>query len=276
MHPDWRRICDEFLIATSYSPEEMETGWEGRAYDRENRPQTYLTYPDALARVELGEPVFPTPTPLWDALAQRRSKRNFLDENLSLNELNILLWATQGVTADMGDYQLRTAPSAGALYPVETYLVVSRVDGLEPGLYHLDVKGWALEALRLEDLSDEVCRVLFDQEMTRAAGVNFLWTAVVERCRAKYYERAYRYVWWDSGHISQNLSLAATALGLGVCCIGAWHDNLLHELVGIDGEQHFGVMTATVGRIEGKDWLADRRGPPKNRVLNTGETSGGG
>lgn len=263
MHPDWRRICDEFMVATSYSPDEMESGWEGREYDRENRPETYLTYPDALARIELGEPDFPESPPLWKILADRRSKRNFLDVPMTLNELNVLLWGTQGIAQDMGDYQLRTAPSAGALYSVETYLVVNRVEGLQPGLYHLDVKGWALEALRLEDLSDEVCHALLDQEMVRAAGVNFLWTAVMERCRAKYYERAYRYVWWDSGHVSENLSLVATALGLGVCCIGAWYDDLLHELVGIDGVEHFGVMTATVGKIEGEDWLADRRGPPK-------------
>lgn len=263
MHPDWRRICDEFLVATSYSPDEMEAGWEGRVYDRQGRPETYLTYPDALARIDLGQPEFPATESLWSILRDRRSKRNFLDRPMTLNQLNVLLWATQGITQDMGAYQLRTAPSAGALYAVETYLVVNRVEGLEPGLYHLDVCGWALEALRLEDLSGEVCHALLDQEMTRAAGVNFLWTAVMERCRAKYYERAYRYIWWDSGHVSENLNLAATALGLGVCCIGAWYDDLLHELVGIDGTEHFGVMTATVGTIEGSDWLADRRGPPK-------------
>ncbi len=263
MHPDWRRICDEFMQATSYSPAEMDEGWKDRRYDRENRPETYLTYPGAVARVELGEPVFPDRAPLWTALRDRRSKRNFLPDPLTLNELNLLLWGTQGITADMGDYQLRTAPSAGALYPIETYLVVNRVEGLAPGLYHLDVRGWALECLREADLRDAGCRALLDQEMTRASGVNFLWTAVIERCRRKYYERAYRYIWWDAGHLSANLSLVATSLGLGVCVMGAWYDDLVHELCGIDGREHVSALTATVGRIRGADWLEDRRAPPK-------------
>jgi SagB-type dehydrogenase family enzyme len=263
MHPEWRRICDEFMDATSYSPEEVEEAWSDRHYDRANRPETYLTYPDCLARVELGEPEFPESPPFWRVLEERRSKRNFLPEPLGLNELNLLLWSCQGVTADMGGYQLRTAPSAGALYPIETYLIVNEVDSLDPGLYHLDVRHWALEALRLEDLRETGCRALYDQHMTSLAPVNFIWTAVIERCRAKYYERAYRYVWWDSAHVAENLLLAATALGLGATVMGAWHDSLVHELLGIDGRSHFSALTATAGRIQGGDWLADRRAPPK-------------
>jgi len=259
MHPDWQRICTEFLQATSYSPEEMDEGWKGRKYDRGNRPETYLTYPEAKLRVGLGLPDFPECPDLWSVLASRRSKRNFLPEALTLNELNVLLWGSQGITADKGSYQLRTAPSAGALFPIETYIIVNRVETLEPGLYHLDVRNWALEGLRLEDLSSAGCEALLDQEMCRVASVNFVWTAVIERCRAKYFERAYRYVWWDAGHICENLNLVATALGLGVCSIGAWYDDRMHELLGIDGNKHFSAMTATVGRIEGKDWLTDRR-----------------
>ena len=259
MHPDWRRICDEYMCATSYAPEEMEEGWKDRSYDRANRPETYLTYPDAEARVELGEPSFPEVPPLWEVLRGRRSKRAFVDAPMTLDELNLLLWGSQGVTADAGDYQLRTAPSAGALYPVETYFTAHRVEGLEPGLYHLDVEGWALERLRTGDLADEACAALLDQEMTRHASVNFFWTAVLERCRRKYYERAYRYVWWDVGHVSENVALVATALGLGHCCIGAWYDSVVHELLGIDGVEHVSVMTATVGKIAGRGWQEDRR-----------------
>ena len=83
-----------------------------------------------------GLPDRPEVPDFWSILEQRRSKRNFTPDALTLNELNLLLWASQGITADMGDYQLRTAPSSGALYPIETYLVVNRVVGLEPGIYH--------------------------------------------------------------------------------------------------------------------------------------------
>ena len=263
MHPDWRRICDDFLTATSYSPDEMDAYWKDRHYDRENRPDTYLTYPDARVRVPLGTPSFPQTPDVWTVLRERRSKRNFLDVPMTLDQLNCLLWGSQGIVRDMGDYQLRTAPSAGALYPIETYLVVNRVEGLEPGLYHLDVRGWALEGIRMGDLADAACAALLDQEAVRASGVTFLWTCVLERCLAKYYERAFRYVWWDVGHISENVSLVATALGLGAVCMGAWYDSLVHELLGIDGKGHFSALTTAVGTIQGDDWLADRRSPPK-------------
>jgi SagB-type dehydrogenase family enzyme len=262
MHPDWQRICNEFMEATSYSPDEMDEGWKDRDYDRANRPDTYLTYPDA-PRIELGEPVFGDGPPIWEVLRARRSRRNFLAEPMTLNELNLILWACSGITADMGDYQLRTAPSAGALYPLETYLTAQNVEGLAPGVYHLDVRGWALEQLREGDVADEATTALLDQSMCRHAGVNLFWTAVMERCRRKYYERAYRYVWWDAGHVCENAWLAATALGLGMTCMGAWYDDLAHELLGIDGVEHFSVLTATVGRVKGEDWQEDRRAPPK-------------
>ena len=262
MHPDWRRICDEFMQATSYSPPEMDEGWKDREYDRATRPDTYLTYPEA-PRIELGEPVFPEAPSVWEVMGTRRSRRNFLDQPMTLNELNVLLWAGQGITADMGDYQLRTAPSAGALYPIETYVSVQRVEGLASGIYHLDVRGWALEQLRDGDVAEEATFALLGQSMCRHAGVNFFWTAVMERCRRKYYERAYRYVWWDAGHVCENTMLAATALGLGTTCMGAWYDDKAHELLGIDGVEHFSVMTATFGRVKGEDWLEDRRAPPE-------------
>ena len=261
MNRDWRRICDEYMQATSYEEEGFEEWWDDRDYDPQNRPETWLQHPDAPVRLPLGEPRFPPAPDLWQTLRTRRSKRNFLPESLTLNELNVLLWSTQGITADMGDYQLRTAPSSGALYPIETWMVVNDVEGLEPGLYHLDVKDWTLEGIKLGDLREAGHRVLRGQAMTRLAPVNMIWTAVMERCRAKYFERAYRYVWWDSATIGQNFLLGANALGLGACLMGSWYDDLAHELLGIDGQEHFSVLTGSVGRVKGEDWREDRRPP---------------
>jgi SagB-type dehydrogenase family enzyme len=214
-----------------------------------------------VGHVPLGAPAFPKGVDLWKTFAQRRSKRNFLPEPLSLNDLNVLLWSSQGITADMGDYQLRTAPSSGALYPIETYLVVNAVKGLVPGVYHLDVENWCLEGIRLGDFRAAGHTALRGQSMTEHAAVNVIWTAVMERCRAKYYERAYRYVWWDSAAVMENFLLAATGLGLGACAMGSWYDDLVHKLLEIDGTAHFSTLTASVGQIEGKDWLTDRRPP---------------
>jgi SagB-type dehydrogenase family enzyme len=262
MHPNWRQICDDYMAATSYTRQGWDAHWEGRTYDPSTRPPTYLRYPDAVTRVELGEPSFPANGPdLWSVLGARRSKRNFLPKALTLSELNLLLWASQGVTADMGDYQLRTAPSSGALYPIETYLVVNRVDGLAPGIYHLDVEGWTLEGLRLGDVREQGQRAMRGQTMAGLSAVNFLWTAVLERCRAKYFERAYRYVWWDVGHVCENMLLAAGALGLGATPAGSWYDDEVHRMLGIDGVEHVSVLTASVGRVHGEDWRLDRRPP---------------
>lgn len=260
---DWRKICRDYHRITSYDRATLESIWKDRTYDRANRPETYLSYPEALARIPLGDPCPPAASPdLWSVLKDRRSKRNFLDQPLKWNELNLMLWATQGITGDLGDYQLRTSPSAGALYPIETYLFIQRVEGLEPGLYHLDVREWTLEALRfepLEKISATACELALDQELARHAGVNFLWTAVMERCERKYHERAWRYVWWDAAHVAENLQLAATALGLGSVAMGAWYDKQAHEVLGIDGTEHFTALMAAVGRVSNTDWLKDRR-----------------
>ncbi len=258
MHPEWQRICNDFIQATSYAIGDLEKGWASR-YDFSKRPPTYLRYEEATVRIPLGKPKFPTSPDVWELLGNRRSKRNFTEVPLTLNELNLLLWGTQGITADMGDYQIRTTPSAGALYPIETYLLVNNVIGLEPGLYHLDVENWELEGLKLEDVAEIAFQFTEEQEMTRRAAVNFVWTAVVERTKDKYKERAYRYIWWDVGHVAQNLHMAANGLGLGVCTIGHWFDKNMNEYLGIDGINHFSALMASVGKVAGTDWLMDRR-----------------
>ncbi|NGQ96983.1 SagB/ThcOx family dehydrogenase [Brevibacillus sp. SYP-B805] len=258
MHPEWQRICNEFIQATSYAVGDLEKGWAAK-YDFSKRPPTYLRYEDAVVRIPLGSPDFPAAPGLWELLKNRRTMRNFTNVPLSLNELNILLWGTQGITADLGEYQLRTTPSAGALYPIETYLLVNNVEGLEKGLYHLDVEQWTLEGLKLEDVSEVAYRLTEEQEMTRRSAVNFVWTAVVERTKDKYNERAYRYIWWDAGHVAQNLHIVGNGLGLGVATIGHWFDINMNEFLGIDGINHLSVLMASVGKVTGKGWLHDRR-----------------
>ncbi|PZE20571.1 SagB/ThcOx family dehydrogenase [Paenibacillus xerothermodurans] len=259
MHKDWEQICEQFIQATSYSPRELETMTRGRRYEQGQRPPTYLGYPRARVRVDLGEPHLTATPDLWEVIADRRSRRNFLDKPISLNVLNQLLWGTQGITADMGDYQLRTTPSAGALYPIETYLLVNNVEGLQKGLYHLNVKEWTLEGLKLEDVSELSYEFTLGQEMTKISAVNFVWTAMIPRTKTKYYERAYRYIWWDVGHIAQQLHILGNALQLGVCTIGAWYDSEVNKYLELDGRDHLSVLMAAVGQVEGEDWLEDRR-----------------
>ncbi|WP_342440164.1 SagB/ThcOx family dehydrogenase [Paenibacillus sp. FSL L8-0436] len=258
MHPEWKTICNDFIQATSYAVGDLEKGWAAE-YDFSKAPPTYLRYEEAIVHIPLGNPDFPEAPALWELLNNRRTKRNFTNVPLSLNELNLLLWGTQGITANMDGYQLRTTPSAGALYPIETYLLVNNVVGLEKGLYHLDVERWTLEWLKLEDVAQVAYLFTEEQEMTRRAAVNFVWTAVVGRTEDKYNERAYRYIWWDAGHVSQNLHTVGNGLGLGVATIGHWFDKNMNEYLGIDGSSHLSVLMASVGKTTGKGWKHDRR-----------------
>lgn len=265
MKSNWREICDDFIIATSYeTSQECIDADANRTYDY-SQHNPYLSFPDAKVRIPLGKPDFPEVSGLWDVISSRRSKRKYIDKPLTLNELNILLWSTFGesaeVTSNRGGLEskrkVRTVSSAGGLYPIEAYMLISKVEGITPGLYHLDVKNWELEGLKLEDVSEFSFNASLFQELTRCSAVNFVWTAVLPRCRDKYFERAYRYVLWDVGHIAQNLHISGNGLGLGVCSIGAWADGEMNEYLGIDGKEHLSILMASVGHVGG-DWVSDR------------------
>jgi SagB-type dehydrogenase family enzyme len=184
----------------------------------------------------------------WKVLQKRRSIRDYAPGPLTLRELSSLLWATQGITEKAFSAWYRTAPSAGALHPIDTYLVVNRIEGLDPGIYFLDVAGFSLETRKEGNFSLPIARAALEQEMVKAAAVVFVWVAVIERSRQKYRQRAYRYIYLDCGHIGQNLYLAATAMNLGCCGIGAFFDDEVNDLLGVDGQEETAIYLATVGR----------------------------
>ena len=199
--------------------------------------------------------IIPLPSPsltggpiLWEALEKRRSIRDYLPEPLSLMELSNLLWATQGITEKAFGPWYRTAPSAGALHPIDTYLVVNRVEGLQPGIYFFDVVEFRLSLIKEGDFSRPIAGAALNQDLAAEAAVVFVWVAVIQRCRQKYRQRAYRYIYLDCGHIAQNLYLAATALHLGCCGIAAMFDDEVNDLVGVDGKEETAIYLATVGK----------------------------
>ncbi|MHC4599227.1 MAG: SagB/ThcOx family dehydrogenase [Planctomycetota bacterium] len=232
-----------------------------RRYCVDDYPGPYKRYDDAKKRIRLEKTDHADfPTPLGRALADRRSKRNFLKDPLTMDELSFLLWATQGITARLEGYELRTSPSAGALYPVETYLAVRAVEALEPGIWHYHVKDAELEWIREGDVAAEAARASGDQVMVELASVNFIWTAVLERTCCKYYERGFRYVYEDVGHISQSLQIAAAGLtNVGCAVIGSFYDDRAARLLGVNLESEPVVMMGSVGRVSGAHFLEDRR-----------------
>jgi SagB-type dehydrogenase family enzyme len=236
-------IGDRFQDETKYTRGKLPGGY----LDWEKKPGTYKDYPGA-RRVELPPPVENGGMPVWEAIGRRRSVRDFRRAPIGADELSQLLWASQGVTKVVGDYALRSSPSAGALYPVETYLSVQMVEGIEAGIYHYEVRGHRLELLKSGDHRNAVAEAALDQGFLAEAAVVFAWTAVFGRSKWKYKERAYRYVYLDAGHIAQNVAVAAVGLGLGSCQIAALYDDEVNAILGVDGNEESIVYMTAVGR----------------------------
>jgi SagB-type dehydrogenase family enzyme len=236
-------VGDTFQHETKYRRGHLP----GTGLDWATKPETYKHYP-AAPKIALSPPQTEGGPSLWDALRQRRSERRYRGAPLPEAELSQLLWAAQGITQARQSYGFRTAPSAGALYPVETYLVVNAVEGIESGVYHYGIENHELEQLKTGDFRAEIARAALDQGMAARANVVFVWTGVFGRSKWKYRQRAYRYVYLDAGHIAENLALAAVALGLGSCQIAALYDEEANELLGVDGVEESTIYMTTVGR----------------------------
>lgn len=180
-------------------------------------------------------------------LQRRRSARKFTARPLLLADLAFMLWAAQGVTGEAGAYLFRTAPSAGALYPVETYCAIERVEGVAPGLYHFHAGRFHLERLREGTCGQDIALACLGQQFMGQAAVNFIWTAVLRRNFQKYGDRGLRYVFLDAGHICQNLLLAVEAVGATACPVAAFFDDEVNDIIGIDGEEETALYLASVG-----------------------------
>jgi SagB-type dehydrogenase family enzyme len=184
---------------------------------------------------------------LDQALRQRKSIRSFRDKSISQGRLSYLLWASTGIQRIEHGYEFRTAPSAGALYPIETYVIVNSVRGLEAGVYHYSIKSHELEFINEGDCRQAISAAALGQGMCAGAAAVFVWSAVFERCKWKYGQRAYRYIYLDAGHIAENLALAAVSLNLGSCAIGALYDDEVNSIIGIDGVEESVLYMTAVG-----------------------------
>ncbi|MGB9723368.1 MAG: SagB/ThcOx family dehydrogenase [Chloroflexia bacterium] len=182
----------------------------------------------AMGEISLPPPQTRGGMSLTEALALRRSVRSYTEQPLTWEEVSQLLWAAQGVTDRRG---FRTAPSAGALYPLEVYLV------LPEGWYHYRPADHRLEVRGRGDLRRDIWGVGLNQEALLRAPAVFVLTGVVSRTAAKYGGRAERYVFLEAGHAAQNLLLQATALGLGAVPIGAFDDEGVRRVLGLPPDE---------------------------------------
>ena len=195
----------------------------------------------AEASISLPSPEMKGAMSLEEALMKRRSVRKYADTPLTLQQVSQLLWAAYGIS-DSTTYsrlKLRTAPSAGAVYPLELYLMVRHVTGLAAGLYKYTSNSHTLELISEGDISKAVAEACLDQMMLHQAPATLIYTAVWGRIKARYGDRgAERYLCMDIGHSAQNVYLQATASGMATCAIGAFNDKKLDAIVNPpDGEQ---------------------------------------
>jgi SagB-type dehydrogenase family enzyme len=162
---------------------------------------------------------------LEEAIARRRSVREYTTQALTEREISQLLWAAQGITHGAG---YRAAPSAGALYPLELYVATP------DGFYHYHPREHQLERLSDRDLRPAICRAGLEQEQLREAPAVFVIAAVYERTSQKYGQaRTPRYVHMEAGHAAENLFLQAVALGLGGVAVGAFHDEEVQRVLSL-------------------------------------------
>ena len=235
-------IGDRFQKETKYFREKLSGGY----LDWSNKPSTYKHYPNSRI-VELPSPKSVENMSLDEVFKNRRSIRRFSLKPVSKIQLSYLLWASTGIQRREREYEFRTVPSAGALYPIETYLISNNVEGFEKAVYHYSIESHLLEELRKGDSVTSIARAALDQEMFLRAATIFVWTAIFSRSKWKYKQRAYRYVYLDAGHIAQNLALSATSIGLGSCQVGAFFDDEVNQIIGVDGAEESALYLSVVG-----------------------------
>jgi len=188
--------------------------------------------------------------PLIDVIRRRRSRRKYSEDPLTIDELSFLLWATQGISSAGGD-QLRTVPSGGARHPFETYLVLNKVMGFDPGLYRylpLDHKLCFIQADG--EMNNRLAEACHGQGFIKTSAVAFIWTVIPYRSEWRYDVVAHKMIAIDAGHLCQNLYLSSESIGAGTCAIGAYDQAKMDSFLGVDGEDEFAIYVGSVGKLE--------------------------
>jgi len=185
--------------------------------------------------IKLPKPVQDGRTSLEKTLQERRSIRQYKNAPIALSDLSQLLWASQGISGSGGR---RTAPSAGALFPLDVYIIAGNVTGLSAGIYSYDPHKHELTRVAEGDARAEMSKAALGQSSIKSAPAVLVLSAVYERTTVKYGERGIRYVHMEVGHVAQNIYLQAAALNLGTVVIGAFDDDGIKKVLRMTGREH--------------------------------------
>lgn len=196
-------------------------------------------------RIKLPEPKFDGVVSIEQALLLQRSVREYSLEPLNLQEISQLLWAAQGITEK--ERKFRTTPSAGALYPLEVYVVIGKSKDLIPGVYKYLPESNEVLLTKLGDVKNKLTKAALEQECLVDAPVVIVISTVFKRTTQKYGNRGIRYVYMEAGHSAQNVYLQAVSLNLGVVAIGAFDDDSVRSILGLSS-QEVPLYLMSVGR----------------------------
>jgi len=220
-------------------------GFVGERISRGNRVPLYKEYAST-PRTALPVPA-PVRLSLDSALQLRKSVRTFSSRDCGLDHLAGILLAAAGLTHRGHGFDFRTAPSGGALYPIDIYVIAHRVESLAPGLYHYQVSDSSLELVKEGSFDDAIHQACHEQASVGVSPVTLALTARFNRSTRKYADRGYRYTYIECGSICQNIGLEAAGLGMGTVAIGAFNDKALNDLLGIDGYHEAALLVMPVG-----------------------------
>ena len=250
-------IKEHRKILKAHDYDEIPTDDWWKPHQQKGVPPPPLEKPfskDAIL-VELVSPIDLTSgnLPLREVISKRRSRRKFIGNSLTLEELSFLLWSTQGVRAVDKSlvWTLRTVPSGGARHPFETYLIVNWVEGVKAGLYRYLPIEHKLLLIRETDskIQEHVTEICHGQEFCGKSAVFFVWAVIPYRSEWRYSIQAYKDIAMEAGHVCQNLYLACESIGAGTCAIASYNQKGVDKLIGVDGENEFAIYVAPVGKV---------------------------
>lgn len=238
---DTLSIGRRFHYETSFG----DRGLKGKTVGWGKRVPLYKQYPDA-EKTKLPPPA-QAGLSLAEAIQRRQSIRSFSEEPVGLDHVSRILLSAAGITHTHGSFQMRTAPSGGALYPIDIYVIVDKVDGLENGLYHFQVSDSSLELVKRGEFNGRIHTASHEQGAVGFSPLTLILTARFDRSTVKYADRGYRYVYMEAGAICQNIYLQAAALDMGTVAVGAFNDDAVNRLLELDGAAEATLLIMPVG-----------------------------
>jgi len=242
---------------------------EGRAFMKSEWPDAEMGSTDQIKGITMPpfedafdeNDLIPLPDPktaelkkrdIFQVLEERVTRRKLGEGSINMSDLSFLLWACNGMRAIKAGRIFRTTPSAGSRHPYETYFYADKVDGLEPGLYrYIATRNSIVHVSSEEGLKESLTAALKKQWFNCAVAI--FWVFNAYRCEWRYTHHSHKVATIDVGHIGQNGYLAAEALGLGCCAIGAYIQGDIDKLLGVDGDEEFCVYVEVIGKYKQGD-----------------------